>query len=194
MIQAEGITGTTGAGKGTLAGYLVEKHGYVHLQVRSFLDAELAKRPNYHLNEDSRRRLQLIANDLRTEYGPDFVVMSLYEQGMALGRNFVIESIRSLGEVESLLAQPNFRLWGVDADRRIRYDRIRERKGATDMVTFEEFCAAEDIELSSTNKAEQNLLGCLELAHIKLENNKEKVDFYREIESHMLSHKIEMHG
>ena len=32
-----GITGTLGAGKGTIVDYLVQKKGYVHYSVRSFI-------------------------------------------------------------------------------------------------------------------------------------------------------------
>ena len=39
-----GITGTLGAGKGTVVEYLVEKQGFDHYSVRSFLLKEINRR------------------------------------------------------------------------------------------------------------------------------------------------------
>ena len=39
-----GITGTLGAGKGTIASYLVKEKGFKHFSVREFLNKELQKR------------------------------------------------------------------------------------------------------------------------------------------------------
>ncbi|MBR5146904.1 MAG: AAA family ATPase, partial [Bacteroidales bacterium] len=39
-----GITGTIGAGKGTIVDYLVKEKGYVHYSVREFLAEEVKKR------------------------------------------------------------------------------------------------------------------------------------------------------
>ena len=39
-----GITGTLGAGKGTIVDYLVQKKGYLHYSVRAFLSEEVKRR------------------------------------------------------------------------------------------------------------------------------------------------------
>ena len=39
-----GITGTIGAGKGTIVDYLVKEKGYVHYSVRAFIAEEIQRR------------------------------------------------------------------------------------------------------------------------------------------------------
>ena len=39
-----GITGTLGAGKGTIVDYLVKERGFVHYSVRAFITEEIEKR------------------------------------------------------------------------------------------------------------------------------------------------------
>ena len=56
-----GITGTLGAGKGTVVDFLVSEKGYKHYSVRSFISEEIIKR-NLPLNRDS---MVVVANDLR---------------------------------------------------------------------------------------------------------------------------------
>lgn len=58
-----GITGTLGAGKGTIVDYLIKK-GYVHYSVRAFI-AEEVRRRGMEVNRDS---LTLVANDLRASH------------------------------------------------------------------------------------------------------------------------------
>ncbi len=71
-----GITGTIGAGKGTVVDYLVKEKGYDHLSVRVYLTEEIKKR-NLPVNRDSMRE---IANELRFENGPAYVVKQLFLQ------------------------------------------------------------------------------------------------------------------
>ena len=47
-----GITGTLGAGKGTIVDYLVKNKGYHHYSVRAYLTEEI-KRRNLPVNRDS---------------------------------------------------------------------------------------------------------------------------------------------
>ena len=39
-----GITGTLGAGKGTIVDYLVKNRGFVHYSVRAFITEEIKRR------------------------------------------------------------------------------------------------------------------------------------------------------
>ncbi|MDR0282177.1 MAG: AAA family ATPase [Candidatus Peribacteria bacterium] len=69
-----GITGTIGAGKGTVVDYLVKEKGYDHFSVRAYLTEEI-KRRNLPVNRDNMRE---IANELRAENGPAYVVKQLF--------------------------------------------------------------------------------------------------------------------
>ena len=71
-----GITGTLGAGKGTIVDYLVSEKGFEHFSVRSFLLEEIREQ-GLPENRDSMYRL---ANDLRAKFGPSYVVDRLYDR------------------------------------------------------------------------------------------------------------------
>ena len=126
-----GITGTLGAGKGTIVDYLVQKKGYVHYSVRAFLSEEV-KRRGLEVNRDT---LTSVANDLRASNSPSYIAEQLYDLAYNNGKDAVIESIRTPGEIAALRSKGNFHLFAVDADRKVRYERITERKSETDSVS-----------------------------------------------------------
>jgi dephospho-CoA kinase len=155
-----GITGTLGAGKGTVVDFLVKEKGFRHFSVRKFL-LEKIRELGMPENRDSMFSL---GNRLRAEYGPAYVVDQLYLQAQASGSNSVIESIRTTGEVASLRQKGSFTLLAVDADPRIRYERIVLRGSETDKVSFETFTANEQRESVSDDPAVPNLQACIRLA------------------------------
>jgi dephospho-CoA kinase len=155
-----GITGTIGAGKGTLVEYLLRKKKFAHYSVRGFLIGELKKR-NLAINRDT---MVSLANELREKNSPSYIIDCLFEQAKLSEKNAVIESIRSVGEVESLRKKENFYLLAIDADPKIRYERITQRNSETDHVTFEEFSQNEQREMNSTDPNKQNLSKCIAMA------------------------------
>lgn len=173
-----GITGTLGAGKGTIVEYLAGEKGLVHYSVRAFL-LEKIKELGMEENRDSMFRL---ANELRSLYGPSWVTDQLYNRALEAGKNCVIESIRTPGEIESLRAKGNFILLAVDADPETRYQRILLRQSETDRVTRETFQENEARELSSSDPSKQNLRKCIELADFRIMNNGTKDDLVRQVE------------
>ncbi len=162
-----GITGTLGAGKGTIVDYLVQVKGFRHFSVRGFL-LEKIKELGMPENRDS---MFMLGNRLRAEHGPSYVVDQLYLQAQASGSNAVIESIRTTGEVASLRQKGNFILLAVDADPHVRYERIVLRGSETDKVSFETFIDNEQRESISTDPAVPNLQACIKLADHVLMNN-----------------------
>ena len=162
-----GITGTLGAGKGTIVDYLVKEKGYVHYSVRAFL-AEEVKRRGLEVNRDT---LTEVGNDLRAKHSPSYIATQLYERAFATGKNAVIESVRAMGEVNALRSKGNFYLFAVDADREIRYQRIRERNSETDSVSFETFVANEEREMNSDDPNKQNIAACIKEANYLFLNN-----------------------
>ncbi len=67
--------------------------------------------------------------------------------------------------------QGKFFLIAVDADPRIRYDRITLRASETDNITFDIFLANEKREYITSDPNKQNLSRCIQLADIVLQNN-----------------------
>jgi dephospho-CoA kinase len=123
-----GITGTLGAGKGTIVDYLVLEKGFVHFSVRGFITEEILRR-GLPVNRDS---MVTVANSLRAAHSPSYIIDQLYEQAIVSGKNCIIESIRTPGEIESLKRKGNFMLFAVDADPALRYERIVIRNSETD--------------------------------------------------------------
>ncbi len=162
-----GITGTLGAGKGTVVEYLLEKHAFCHYPVRDFLRAELERR-HMPVNRDT---LTAIANSLRAKHGPSYVIEELFREACRQGAHAVIESIRTPGEIDALSRHPAFHLLAVDADPRIRYQRIRKRNSETDQISYQEFLSNEEREMHTGDPSKQNLSACIERADHIIFNN-----------------------
>lgn len=162
-----GITGTLGAGKGTIVDYLTRHHGFKHYSVRGYLIGIIQAR-GQEVNRDS---LTHTANELRAQNSPSFIAEELFKEAQKSGQNCIIESIRTVGEVNALNEKGNFTLFSVDTDRRLRYERIVKRGSETDMVSYETFAANEERELNATDPNKQNLNACMKLAHFHFSNN-----------------------
>lgn len=173
-----GITGTLGAGKGTIVDYLIGEKGFVHHSVRAYL-LEKIRKQGLPENRDSMFRL---ANELRASFGPSYVTDQLYNQAMISGKNCVIESIRTPGEIDSLRAKGHFFLLAVDADPEFRYQRILLRQSETDRVSRKTFLENEEREMNTTDPNKQNLRKCIEMANFILLNNGTKKDLVQQLE------------
>lgn len=174
-----GITGTLGSGKGTIVKYLVRNKGFAHFSVREFLLQEIRKR-NLPENRDS---MVMVANELRKMNSPSYITDELYEQSLKENKNAIIESIRTPGEAESLRSKGEFYLFAVDADPKIRYNRIKLRNSETDHIDFDTFIANEKREMTATDPNKQNLKKCIEMADYVFQNNGNREELYQEVEN-----------
>ncbi|HNY07334.1 MAG TPA: AAA family ATPase [Bacteroidales bacterium] len=174
-----GITGTLGAGKGTIVDYLVKNKGYHHYSVRAYLTEEI-KRRNLPVDRDS---MTSVANELRALHSPSYITDQLYLLAKEKGENCVIESIRTPGEIVSLRQKGNFYLFAVDADPEIRYRRITIRKSETDNVAFETFISNEKREFETTDPNHQNLKKCIAMADFIFTNDGNREDLYAQVET-----------
>ncbi len=161
-----GITGTLGAGKGTIVSYLLQQKGFAHYSVRAFLTQEIERR-GMPVNRDSMTE---VGNDLRAQHSPSYIVEQLYAQAQQSGQNCIIESVRTPGEVAALRSKPHFYLFAVDADAKLRYERISLRGSATDHVSYETFLANEQREMDNDDPNKQNLRHCIESADYRFDN------------------------
>lgn len=176
-----GLTGTLGAGKGTVVEYLVQNLGYKHYSVREFLTEEIKLRGL----EVNRNSMVLVANELRARFSPSYIVEQLYLKAKESVQNCVIESIRTPGEVDMLAKQPNFHLFAVDADPQTRYSRISIRNSETDRISYPEFIENEQREMTSTDPNKQNISKCIELSEHTFYNNLSISELYNQINAYL---------
>jgi dephospho-CoA kinase len=172
-----GITGTLGAGKGTVVEYLKTK-GFRHYSAREYITKEILAR-GLSVNRDS---MVLVANDLRQANSPSYIIEQLYAQAVSGNVPSIIESIRTPGEVTALKAKGDFTLLAIDADVKIRFERIRQRGSATDSVDYDTFVSNEQREMSNIDPACQNISACIAQADHVIYNKGSFEELYRSID------------
>jgi dephospho-CoA kinase len=106
---------------------------------------------------------------------------------MVTGKNCIIESIRTPGEVESLREKGNFLLFAVDADPLLRYDRIVMRNSETDKISYKTFVENEEREMQSDDPNKQNIGKCIVQADQIFYNNSTVHDLHKLVESELIN-------
>lgn len=177
-----GLTGSFGAGKGCVANYLVHEKGFAHFSARTFITEEI-KRRGLPVDRDT---MTTVANDLRAINGPTYIFEQLIKMAKGHGGDVVVESIRAVAEARYLKGHGGVVL-GIDADPKVRYERIVKRGSETDHVSFEEWRAQELRESNPDDPTKQDIFGALqESDHIiinttSLEELKVAVDAFIEM-------------
>ena len=174
-----GITGTLGAGKGTVVKYLVENQGFKHMSARAFFQEQMEKE-GIPVNRDTMIEF---ANSLRAKYGGDYVFRELFKKAEAVGGDVVIESLRTVGEAKALKENEGALLLAVDADQQLRYERIHGRGSPLDQVTFEKFVEQENTEMRSDDEHKQNIAAVMDLADHTIYNDNNTEALFREVEA-----------
>jgi len=174
-----GITGTLGAGKGTIVDFLVNEKGFSHYSVRGYLLKVIRSRGL----EENRDNMVSVANELRKFHGNAYIVEQLYLDAAHSGNNTIIESIRNTGEIEGLRKLGKFILIAVDATPEVRYNRVVFRRSETDRISYEEFLDNEEREMQSTEPSAQNIRACMDLADFNLNNDGSFEELHHQIET-----------
>ncbi len=175
-----GITGKNCAGKGEFANYLNKKSFY-YSSLSDEVRSELKKRGL----DESRENLIATGNDLRTKFGSAILAERVYER-LEKDRNHVVDSIRSSLEVDFFRSKGNFILVEIQADPKIRFERMKGRNRQGDARDFETFLALEGQEENRTDSSKQQLGIVGEMADYVIVNNGTIENFYMEIDRFLL--------
>lgn len=158
-----GVTGTIGAGKGTVAMHL-KKKGFKHISVSAFLESEALCRGLI----PTRVLCREIANEYRAKRSTALVEAVLSEIN-AVKENVVVESLHSVPEV-LYIRNLGGRVLSVDAPLSVRYERIQKRGEEKDAVSFDDFLKEQNRQMASENQDENNLKETIAAADFHIDN------------------------
>jgi cytidylate kinase len=166
-----GIAGTNGSGKDTTGDILAKKFGFLFVPATNFYREEARKRSL----PVERDKLRAIGNEWRRKYGLGVLIdksVEFFNSQPKEYKGLAIASLRNPGEADRVHELGGVVLW-LDADSKIRYDRIFSRQRTTeDDKTFKQFLAEEKAEMKrSGDEATLDLNAVREKADIFIENN-----------------------
>lgn len=174
-----GITGTDGAGKGSVVEYLVKEKGFAYYSSSGFITEEIERQGLVV----TRNQMRLTANELRAKHGNDMVVRQAFSRAQLEKKEFVvIESIRAIAEAFYLKGQGGV-LLGVDADEHIRYERVQQRRSSKDQVSFEQFVEQETLEKNDPDPHGMQKAAVMEMADCTILNNSSLDELHVQIET-----------
>ncbi len=174
-----GIAGTNGSGKDSLGEILAKYHSYMFVSVADFLRDEAKKRGL----PIEREVLRTISSQWRREKGLGVLVnmaMDKFKKADGKYRGVVISPMRNAGEAARLKEVGGTLVW-VDADPKIRYERITKRARSTeDRKTYKQFLAEEEHEMQRRgDEATLSLTDVKAQADIFIENNSNNLEEFR---------------
>lgn len=140
-----GFTGLPASGKGTAAKYYSDKYGAPTFRfstsMRDLLD-------RLYLPQ-SRENMSTISRITREAFGQDlYAKVMAGDVGKAEHDIVVVEGIRRMDDVVELKKLPNFKLVAIEADMKIRYERLKVRGENSDDTskTWEQFQKDHELE------------------------------------------------
>ena len=170
-----GLAGEMVSGKGTITKHVVEEHkGGAHrfsTILRDVLD-------RLYL-EQSRDNMQTLSTILRKNFGEELMAKIMYHDAQNDGHDIVVvDGVRRMADIFYLKELPHFKLIFVEADMKIRYDRIVSRGENTDDAkkSFSEF------EKAHQDESELQIRDLKNYANYVVDNNGTFVDLYKRIE------------
>lgn len=170
-----GLTGKNGSGKGEVSKFLVSA-GFVPFSLSDVLRAELKKQKK----SPTRENLIVLGTELRQQRGLGVLAQLALDQ-IEVSYNYVIDSIRHPEEVKTLQKHPQFFLINVEADPKIRFERMLKRDRAGDPKNFEDFLVLEKREEKSEKSSGQQILATLKMADFEISNNTRLEDLQQKL-------------
>ncbi len=170
-----GLTGKNCAGKGEVA-KLLQTLGFQYFSLSDILRDEM-KRAGLAITRDN---LISFANKTRSNNGAGYLadrVLLLLDPE----KHYVIDSIRNPFEVNVLRRRRNFTLLCVDADSKLRFERMRTRARENDPTTYEEFLRVEAAEAGSKDPSTQQLNQVADMADAVVQNDADMTELHEKV-------------
>lgn len=170
-----GLTGLIASGKGTVKKYLVEKHGAKDCRFSTIL-RDILNRLDLQVNRDN---LIELSTSLREKFGQDLLSKAIAKDAKNLDANIVvIDGIRRMDDINHLMGIPGFVLVSVDANPKVRYERLvkRNENAGDDKKTYKDFQA------DHKRETEMTIPGVMKHATESIENSGSLKDLYKQID------------
>lgn len=170
-----GLTGKNGSGKGVVADFL-KTMGYHYHSLSDIVREEITARGL----PVTRDNLIKIANELRTNNGPSILAERVLAK-LDPEKNYIIDSIRNPFEVEALRRRKDFYLLMVEAEPKIRFERLKTRARENDPADYDAFIKLEAAEAGSNDPNSQQLNRTCDMADAKVENDGTLDEVYEDV-------------
>ncbi|HLD60904.1 MAG TPA: AAA family ATPase [Patescibacteria group bacterium] len=171
-----GLIGEMASGKSTVTQYLKEKHNAVTFRFSDVLRDILNR---LHI-ENTRANLQTLSTVLRQNFSEDILSKVLAADAEAAEQPFIItEGIRRPSDITYLQELPGFHLIALNADERIRYERLIARRENTDdpNKSWTEF------KTEGQQESEQKIKEVAAAAEFVVDNNGTIEQLYKQIDA-----------
>lgn len=184
-----GLSGTNGSGKDTVGAFLAESFGYCFISVTNTLRGEVTRRGLPIQRENTR----MVSTEWRKEFGLAVLVdkaLEEFSKDTASYKGLVISSLRNPGEADRIHELGGIVVW-VDADSKIRYERVVKRLRSTDdQKTYEQFRGEEKAEITHSGDATTLNMSAVKLkSDIFLENSGDSIAKFKEkVEQSLLNY------
>ena len=173
-----GFIGTIGSGKDFAAGHLIKSHGFQSISMGDLV-REAATNKGIELN---RKNLQKISKSFTDKHGMHYWADEVSKRILKLNwEKVIINGVRRVQELEVYRKHfsPNFKLVFVDADSKVRFERLKSRARVGFPDTWEKFVEHE--------KGESKLYGTFEesikLADYNIKNESSADALYKQLDS-----------
>ncbi len=177
-----GIAGTIGAGKDSVADYLKDEYDFLEISIGDSIREEARELGM----KETRENLQGLAEERISKFGEDYWIKKTADEVKKTGADFAVISgvRRPLDVIISRQTFGNkFKCIFVDADIRIRFERLKARKRASDPKNLDEFIEQEKNEQKQFNFEETR-----ELADYAVNNDGSMEDLKKQLD--MLMKKV----
>jgi dephospho-CoA kinase len=181
LPEIVGVAGTNASGKDTLGELRAALHNAKFVSLSDILRRGLDERGLTH----ERENLNGLSKEWREKDGQGTLAtrtIDLYNsEKVAKGYDgLTLTSIRTPEEAQAIKDAGGIIIW-IDADRKIRFDRIRKRQlgRPEDQKTFETFVAEEEAEMiPSISGGGLNMTGVRDIADLTIVNEFDTVEEY----------------